>query len=72
MRNKISIFTGNSNPKLAKAICNYLEVPLGQAIVDRFPGGEIHVQIKDNIRGKDVLNLDLDFPFRETSHQSLS
>ncbi|MBI4972034.1 MAG: ribose-phosphate pyrophosphokinase [Candidatus Omnitrophica bacterium] len=54
MRNKISILTGSSNPELAKAICNYLEVPLGQAVVDRFPGGEIHVQIKDNIRGKDI------------------
>ncbi len=54
MRNKLSIFTGNSNPGLAKAICDYLKVPLGQAVVGRFPGGEIHVQINDNIRGHDV------------------
>ena len=54
MRNKFAIFSGNSNPKLAKDICDFLKVPLGQALVDRFPGGEIHVQIKDNIRGKDI------------------
>jgi len=54
MRDKLSIFTGNSNRKLAKDICDYLKVPLGQAVVDRFPGGEVHVQIKENIRGNDV------------------
>ena len=51
---QISILTGNSNPALAKAICRYLEIPLGRAVVGRFPEGEIHVQIQDNIRGKDV------------------
>ncbi len=50
----ISVLTGNSNPALAKAICRHLGVSLSNAIVDRFPEGEIRVQIQDNIRGKDV------------------
>ncbi len=51
---QISILTGNSNQQLAKSICRQLGVPLSNAIVDRFPEGEIRVQIQDNIRGKDV------------------
>ncbi|MBI3998975.1 MAG: ribose-phosphate pyrophosphokinase [Candidatus Omnitrophica bacterium] len=51
---QISILTGNSNQGLAKTICRLLGVPLSNAVVDRFPEGEIHVQIQDNIRGKDV------------------
>ena len=51
---QISVLTGNSNLDLAKSICRHLGIPLGHAIVDRFPEGEIHVQIQDNIRGKDV------------------
>jgi len=50
----ISVLTGNSNLVLAKSICRHLGVSLSNAIVDRFPEGEIHVQIQDNIRGKDV------------------
>ena len=52
--NNISILSGNANPKLADAICHHLGLALGKAIVDRFPEGEIHVQIQHNIRGKDV------------------
>jgi len=52
--NDIAIFSGTANPKLAKAITQELGIPLGQAIVDKFPEGEIHVQIMENVRGKDV------------------
>jgi ribose-phosphate pyrophosphokinase len=51
---KISLLTGNSNPSLARAICRHLGLKLDHVVADRFPGGEIHVQIQDNIRGKDV------------------
>src|SRR3989338_533956 len=54
IKNNISILTGNSNLTLAKTICKYLNIPLSGAMVDRFPEGEIRVQINDNIRGKDV------------------
>jgi len=51
---KLAIFTGNANPKLTEGICNYLNVPLGDALVTRFSEGEIRVKINENVRGKDV------------------
>ncbi|MCK4469576.1 MAG: ribose-phosphate diphosphokinase, partial [Desulfobacterales bacterium] len=48
------IFTGNSNPSLAKKICNYLNVPLGRAKVGRFSDGEIRIEVDENVRSKDV------------------
>lgn len=50
----MKIFCGNSNPQLAKEICQYLDVPLGEAIVKSFPDGESFVRINENIRGQDV------------------
>jgi len=51
---KIAIFTGNANQKLAKDICNCLGAQLSDASVSRFSDGEIQVKINENIRGKDV------------------
>ncbi|MDJ0832159.1 MAG: ribose-phosphate diphosphokinase [Gammaproteobacteria bacterium] len=48
------LFTGNANPELAKAITRHLDIPLGQASVTCFSDGEISVEIRDNVRGKDV------------------
>lgn len=48
------IFSGNSNPKLAKEVASYLDVALGNASVTRFNDGEIRIRINDNIRGRDV------------------
>lgn len=50
----LKIFCGNSNPALAKEICEYLKVPLGAADVVSFPDGESFVRINENIRGSDV------------------
>ena len=30
---KLKIFTGNANPALAREICDYLGLPLGEAIL---------------------------------------
>ncbi len=54
MNNGIKIFCGNSNKPLAEEICGYLGIPLGDALVGHFSDGEIHVQINENVRGKDV------------------
>ena len=54
MSNAFKIFCGNSNPDLAKEICDYLDVPLGDATVNSFPDGESFVRIEENIRGMDV------------------
>jgi len=50
----ISIFTGNSNIALAKKICEYLHLPLGNAQVKTFSDGEIQIEIDENVRSKDV------------------
>jgi ribose-phosphate pyrophosphokinase len=52
--NGIIVFSGNTNPKLASDICKHLKIKLGDALVSEFSEGEIKVQIKDNVRGKDV------------------
>ena len=52
--NSLKIFTGNSNPALAKKICDYLGTSLGAATVESFPDGESFVRIDENIRGADV------------------
>ncbi len=51
------VFTGNSNPNLAKAVAKNLEVVMGDASVDRFSDGEIMIEINENVRGKDVFLL---------------
>lgn len=52
--NGMAILTGNSNPDLAKQIAQILRMPLTDVLVGRFSEGEIRVQIKENIRGRDV------------------
>lgn len=54
MRDKIRVFTGNSNPALAQKICDNLHVPLGAARVRTFSDGEIMIEITENVRGRDV------------------
>ncbi|MEO6053681.1 MAG: ribose-phosphate pyrophosphokinase [Chthoniobacterales bacterium] len=48
------VFSGNANPQLAKHICDYMGVPLGDATITSFPDGETFVKINENIRGRDV------------------
>jgi len=48
------LFSGTSNPQLAKEIATYLEMPLSEASINRFSDGEISVKIEESVRGKDV------------------
>ena len=48
------IFSGNSNPVLAKRICDYLGMPLGGAKVKTFSDGEVQIEIDENVRTKTV------------------
>ncbi len=48
------LFTGNANPVLAQEIANHLGVDLGQASVGRFSDGEVTVEIRQNVRARDV------------------
>lgn len=53
MRNLV-LFSGNSNPELAKRIGNKLGISLGNAEISKFSDGEISIELKENVRGKDV------------------
>lgn len=53
----IAVFSGNSNPALAKKICDYLQIPLGGAKINSFSDGEIQIEIHDNVRLRDVFVL---------------
>ncbi|MBA4178730.1 MAG: ribose-phosphate pyrophosphokinase [Leptothrix sp. (in: Bacteria)] len=48
------LFTGNANPVLAQEIANHLGVDLGKASVGRFSDGEVTVEIRQNVRARDV------------------
>jgi len=51
---KWKIFSGTANDGLARDICEFLGLPLGQACIDKFSDGETYVQIEENVRGADV------------------
>jgi len=48
------VFTGNANPALAVEIAAHIGTPLGAADVGRFSDGEVTVEIKENVRARDV------------------
>jgi ribose-phosphate pyrophosphokinase len=50
----ITIFSGNAHPELAQSIAHHLRIPLGKISVGRFSDGEINVEIRENVRGRDV------------------
>jgi ribose-phosphate pyrophosphokinase len=54
MKNEMKVFAGNGNPKLARAICEYLRLPMGEWKLTRFSDGEVYCQILENVRGTDV------------------
>ncbi|MCX8126620.1 MAG: ribose-phosphate pyrophosphokinase [Dehalococcoidia bacterium] len=50
----LKVFSGNGHPGLAKAICDYLGIPLGKAEVFEFSNENIFVRILENVRERDV------------------
>jgi len=54
MKRELKVFSGNGNPLLAQAICDYLRIPLGNLKLSRFSDGEVYCQILENVRGTDV------------------
>ena len=50
----IMVFSGNSNPDLAQKICDYLEIQSGESKITTFSDGEIQIEIKDNVRLRDI------------------
>src|ERR687889_134970 len=53
----MKLLTANSNQPLARAISDYLEIPLTKCSVRRFADEEIFVEIHENVRGEDVFVL---------------
>ncbi len=54
MSYKMKIFSGNSNPKLAKGIANHLGMDLSEIELKKFSDGEISVKIKENVRNVEI------------------
>ncbi len=54
---RLMVFTGNANPKLAADVAQRLHIHLGRAKVGRFSDGEVMVELMENVRGKDVFVL---------------
>jgi len=50
----VKIFSGTSNPPLARAIVKSIGTELGKCTVSSFPDGETLVKIEENVRGEDV------------------
>src|SRR5258705_9703356 len=54
---RMRVFTGNANPRLAEAVCRHLNISLGRCVVGRFSDGEVMVELLENVRGRDVFIL---------------
>jgi len=52
--NELKVFSGSSNPELARKICQSLDIELGALTRKKFSDGEIWVRFDENIRGQDV------------------
>ena len=51
---ELKVFTGNAHRDLAKSVCQYLDIPMGQAEVFKFANDNTFVRIQENIRQRDV------------------
>src|SRR6266850_1464140 len=54
---RLMVFTGNANPRLAQEVARHLNLSIGRAIVGKFSDGEVMVELLENVRGKDVFVL---------------
>ena len=54
---RMKVFTGNANPKLAEAVCRHLNISLGRCVVGKFSDGEVMVELLENVRGRDIFIL---------------
>jgi len=54
---RMRIFTGSANPRLASSVCRHLNISLGRAVVGKFSDGEVMVELLENVRGRDAFIL---------------
>src|SRR5258708_18764800 len=53
VKDQLEVFSGNSNPALAREVTEHLGVKMGEAEVGRFPDGEVMIEVRENVRGGD-------------------
>ena len=51
---ELRVFSGNAHPQLARDVCEYLDIPLGQAEMFKFANDNTFVRILENVRQRDV------------------
>ena len=51
--NSLKVFAGRNARELATKVCNHLDLPLGRAMTERFPDGELIVKLDEDVRGRD-------------------
>lgn len=51
---ELRIFSGNGNPGLTQAICDWVGVPPGDATITQFSNENIFVKLNESVREKDV------------------
>jgi len=54
MYRELKVFSGNSNKGLTREICRHLNIPLSKLHISRFSNDNLFVQVKENVREKDV------------------
>jgi ribose-phosphate pyrophosphokinase len=57
LNDNLKLFSGSGNAELTRAVCKYLEIPLGGAEIERFADGEKVIRIEDDVRGRDCFVL---------------
>lgn len=50
----LRLYHGSANPDLAARVAQRLGIALGRSVLHRFPDTEVHVEIEESVRGKDV------------------
>ncbi|HEY7218401.1 MAG TPA: ribose-phosphate pyrophosphokinase [Candidatus Binatia bacterium] len=58
----LKILAGSANLSLAEKIAAKLGVPLARRILERFPDGELHIEIEESVRGDEVFLVQPTFP----------
>lgn len=53
----ISLLAGTANVPLAVGVAAELGIPLSERVIDHFADGELHVEISESVRGRDVFLL---------------
>jgi len=54
MYGEMVLFSGNANPEVAQKIAHRLGQTLADAMVGHFSDGEVRVELRSNVRGRDV------------------